>query len=61
VEHHATTRLISPKSTESSVFDVEPFGHELKAEGLSRKEEYSVVSQKSTDGSVALELRNFKS
>jgi hypothetical protein len=30
----------------STVFDVEPFGHELKAEWLRRNEKFSVVSNK---------------
>ena len=44
------------KSTETPVFDVEPFGHELpsglslrvedKAEWLRRNEKYSVISKK---------------
>jgi len=29
------------ETTETTVFDVEPFGHELKAEGLRRNERYS--------------------
>jgi len=29
-------------TTECTVFDVEPFGHELKAEGLRRNEGFSV-------------------
>jgi|GEM_PF-4692046 len=51
---YGTTRLSSPKSTEFTVFDVEPFGHELpsglslrvedKAEWLRRNEKFSVVS-----------------
>jgi hypothetical protein len=36
----------SPKSTEVMAFDVEPFGHELKAEWLRRNEKFSVVSIK---------------
>jgi len=58
----------SPKSTEFTVFDVEPFGHELpsglslrvedKAEWLRRNERYSVTSKRSTDALVAFELRN---
>ena len=32
------------KPQSSTVFDVEPFGHELKAEWLRRNEEFSVFS-----------------
>jgi hypothetical protein len=32
------------ETTDFTVFDVEPFGHELKAEWLSRNEKFSVVS-----------------
>ena len=34
------------ETTEGTVFDVEPFGHELKAERLRRNEKYSVVSKR---------------
>jgi hypothetical protein len=34
------------KPQSSTVFDVEPFGHELKAEWLRRNERYSVFSIK---------------
>jgi hypothetical protein len=34
------------ETTEISVFDVEPFGHELKAEWLRRNEKYSVFSNR---------------
>ena len=47
------------KTTEASVFDGEPFGHELKAEWLRRNERYSVTSKRSNDTLVADELRKF--
>ena len=34
------------KPQSSTVFDVEPFGHELKAEGLRRNEGFSVFSKR---------------